>query len=407
MKTLPLFFAICMMTLLGACDREPDLKTDDQQITDTQKRLLQTSNAFGVELLKGVSATETTPGNVFLSPLSISMALGMTANGAEGTTRDAMLNALQMNGLSISDANQIFESILQTWPNIDPTVQLDIANSIWYRQGFNVLPTFEQTNQLYFNAQVSALNFDDPNTVNVINDWVSDATNDKIPTIIDDISPEHVMFLINAVYFNAPWTEAFDPKNTQKWPFYLSSGVPVQTDMMFEPLLSYSYYSDNEVEVADIPYGEGRFSFTVLLPREGVTVNDVIGSLSQAKWDNWIGSLDSNSVPLLYLPTLEMEYEIQLKEVLTALGMGIAFTDGEADFSNLADARLVISEVKHKTYLKVDEAGTEAAAATSVGIVNTSAPPSMLVNKPYLIAIRERLTGGLLFVGKIENPTAN
>lgn len=380
------------------------MKVDDNEVVASKSRLLQSSNTFGVELLKEISAQQAQPENVFVSPLSISMALGMTANGANGATRTAILEALQMGNLSISDANQIFEDILQSWPALDPDVQLNIANSIWYRQGFSILPTFEQINQLYFNAQVNALDFNDANAKNTINDWVSAETNGKIPTIVDNITPQHVMFLINAVYFNADWTQAFDPANTQAWPFRLSNGSTINTDMMFDGNLTYHYGINNEVEIADVPYEDGKFSMTVLLPREGVTVTDVLDNMSHTKWESWLMALDSTSTPTLYLPKLELDYEIKLKEVLTAMGMGIAFSEGTADFSNIAEGRLSISEVTHKTYLKVDEAGTEAAAATSVGIVLTSAPASMIVNKPYLIVIRERETNGILFIGKIENP---
>lgn len=390
---------------LASCEKKP-IDTDPVQLADAQKQLLQNSNDFGIELLKEMNTLQAeSQENIFISPLSISMALGMAANGANGSTQDAILDAMQVNTLNISDANQAYSDLRDRLPQVDRDVQVDIANSIWYRNGFNILSPFLQVNQLYYGAQVSGQDFTDPNTVNIINDWVSNNTNGTIPTIIDQITDDQVMFLINAVYFKANWTTRFDVRNTQAWPFRLSDGTVVNADMMTDPNLKYSYFADNDVEVADIPYANGAFSMTVILPGNNNTADNVINNLTTAKWNNWLNSLDTNYTPVLYLPKLELEYESSLKDVLTTLGMGEAFSPGQANFSNISDEQLYINNVKHKTYLKVDEEGTEAAGVTSIDFVTTSVPPSMLINKPYVLAIRDRESGSILFIGKIEDPT--
>lgn len=397
--------ALCMGILITSCEKKP-IDTDPVQLADAQKQLLQNSNDFGIVLLKELNALQTEEQeNIFISPLSISMALGMAANGANGNTQDAILDAMQVSTLNISDANQAYSDLRDRLPMVDPDVQVDIANSIWYRNGFNIQSPFLQVNQLYYGAQVSGQDFTDPNTVNIINDWVSNNTNGTIPSIIDQITDDQVMFLINAVYFKADWSTSFDTRNTQAWPFRLSDGTVVNADMMSEPNLTYSYFADNDVEVADIPYANGAYSMTIVLPGDNNTADNVISNLTTAKWNNWLANLDTNNAPLLYLPKLELEYERSLKDVLAALGMGVAFNPGEANFSNISDEQIYISNVKHKTYLKVDEEGTEAAGVTSIGFTTTSVPPSMLINKPYLLAIRDRESGSILFIGKIEDPT--
>lgn len=400
-----ILLALTMGLLITSCEKNP-IDTDQAQLADAQKQLLQNSNDFGIVMLKQMNNLQAeTQENIFISPLSISMALGMAANGADGSTQDAILDAMQVNTLNISDANQAYSDMKDRLPQVDPDVRVDVANSIWYRNGFSILSPFLQVNQLYYGAQVSGQDFTDPNTVNVINDWVSTNTNGLIPTIVDRISDDQVMFLINAVYFKANWTTRFDARNTQAWPFRLSDGTVVNADLMSDPNLPYSYYTDNDVEVADIPYANGAYSMTVILPSDNSTANDVINNLTTAKWNNWLTNLDTNNTPILYLPKLEIAYESSLKEPLTALGMGNAFSSSQANFSNISDQKMFINNVKHKTYLKVDEEGTEAAAVTSVDFITTSVPPSMLINKPYILAIRERESGSILFIGKIENPT--
>lgn len=402
--TTLLAIAVWLMTLMS-CEKKP-VDTDPVELADAQKQLLQSSNDFGIEMLKHMNSLQAErQENLFISPLSISIALGMAANGADGATQDGILQAMQVNTLNISDANQAYSDMMDRLPQVDPDVQVDIANSIWYRNNFSILSPFLQVNQLYYDAQVSAQNFDDPNTVNVINDWVSNSTNGTIPTIIDNITGDQVMFLINAVYFRADWTTSFDIRNTQTWPFRLSDGTVVNADMMNDPALSYAYYSDNSVEVADIPYANGAFSMTLVLPRDNYTADDVINNMISNRWNYWLANLDTNNRPILYLPKLELEYEGFLKQPLTEMGMGLAFSESDADFSNICDERIFINDVKHKTYLKIDEEGTEAAGLTSVEFVTTSVPATMLINKPYVLAIRDRESGSILFIGKIEDPT--
>lgn len=402
MRSISIVFALVILLGWMGCSKDP-VKTNGD-INEVNKSLVSSNNNFGIDLLKALNTEQAEEPNIIISPLSVSMALGMTANGANGNTRNAMLTALRFSGLSISDANQTFRDILDNMPIIDPAVDVSIANSVWHDQNFAVKQTFLQLNQLYFDAQVQALDFTDPNAKDDINNWVSNNTNGKIPTIIDQIDPNNVMFLVNAVYFQANWSKAFDPRNTNNWPFYLQDGSTINTPLMYSKNMRYAYYEDNEVQVADIPYENGVFSMTVVLPEQGNNVQGIINGLTGSKWDSWMAALDTNYRPELYLPKMELDYNTSLKEALSVLGMDVAFDPNQSDFTNIADANLYITNVQHKTYFKVDEAGTEAAGATSVGVGVTSVPPTMFVNKPFLIAIRERETGSILFIGKVGNP---
>lgn len=400
-----LVYPLAILLLFASCIKKPTNPSHEEELT-VQKRMVHGSNEFGFTALQQINDVEAAGNNVFISPLSLSMALGMTTNGAEGDTKAGMLQTLGASQLSMADVNQTMRDLRSNLLNADPAVTLNIANAIWYKQNFNIKPAFTQVNELYYDAQITGLNFNDPASKDVINNWVSNQTNGSIPALVDQIAPENIIFLTNAVYFNANWTKAFDTRNTNAWPFTLSDGSTVMADMMYTKNYPYFYYGDASVQIADIPYENGAYSFTVLLPKGSTTLNGLIQSLSQTQWDVWMDALDSTNRPGLYLPKLDLSYNVNLKEVLSAMGMSIAFSPSQADFSNIADANLYITNVTHKTRLTVDETGTEAAGGTSVGVGVTSIPSTMFVNKPFLVVIREKETGAILFVGKIENPTA-
>ncbi len=403
-------FLYCFALLFLFSCKKSELPIEDETPLDliaAQKRLVQSDNEFGIKLFKQIHQQEEADKNIFISPLSISMALGMTLNGAAGDTRTAMQTTLEHHGLTQAQINQVYRNLINRFNALDPDVRMDIANSIWYRQDFTVLQDFIQTNQQYFDAETHSLDFDDPNAKDIINQWVEAATNGKIPEIIDEIYPEHVMFLINAIYFNGFWTHAFDPQKTYPGSFQLQNGTYVTAEMMFHDSIPFNYYADNQVEAAEFTYGNGVYSMFILLPAYGSNVETLINNLTLQQWDNWLANLNNNHSLEVYMPKYEIRYEIQLKEVLSLLGMGIAFTDN-ADFSGISDAhRLMIDQVRHKTYIKVNEEGTEAAAVTSVGVSITSLPPAFYINRPFIVAIREKETGSILFIGKIMNPAEN
>ena len=335
------------------------------------------------------------------------MALGMTYNGAAGETQQAMAQTLEFQGLNLDDVNQGYRDLIDLLFGLDARIEWQLANSIWYREGFFVEPSFLDVNRTFFDAQVEALDFGAPGAADVINQWVSDGTNGRIEDIVaDPIDPTTVMFLINAIFFKGSWRNQFDKSLTRDAAFTLGDGSVVTTRMMSrQKTLDVRINRDDQVTILELPYGADAFTMTVVLPDPGVPLQSVIETLDPERWEGWISNLHGGEW-FVEMPKFSFEYEIEMSEVLRALGMGIAFIAGAADFTGINPAgRLYISEVKHKTFVQVDEEGTEAAAVTQVGIQAISAPASFVIDRPFLFAIRERLSGTILFMGKMVDPT--
>jgi len=334
------------------------------------------------------------------------MALAMTWNGAAGTTEQAMRNTLEFGDMSSQEINESFRSLIQLLTSLDPEVQFQIANSIWYRLGFDVEKNFIDINRTYFNAEVRSLDFSLPSAVDVINSWVNENTNGKIKEIIKKIDPEIVMFLINAIYFKGTWTYQFDKDETRDDWFTKPDSSQVSCKLMRQEN-DFQYFETDDFQAVDLPYGKGRFSMTVILPKPDKSVDSLIAVMNSENWAEWTGSFKKEHGTLL-LPRFKLEYEIKLNDVLKALGMEIAFEPGIADFTNInKEGGLYISEVRHKTFVKVDEEGTDAAAVTVVEIGRTSVGPHgfyMKVNRPFLFVIRENSSNTILFMGKIIEP---
>jgi len=414
MKTLQIIITlIVIISLSAACKKNsnneiPTIKT--VQLTEKQKQLIQDNNAFGFEFFKKVNAFSGSDGNLMVSPLSVSMALGMTRNGARGNTLAEMTQTLGFGTLSDQEINESYKYIIGTFSTLDPKVNLSIANSIWYRDNFTVAPGFITVNQEYFNASVTPLDFSNPASVGTINSWVNEKTNQLIPSIIDAIPANAVMYLINAVYFKGQWKYQFEASNTQPQPFYLSGGSEIQAPAMLQRA-TYPYLAASGFKAIELPYNQGNFTMTVLLPDTDKTVNDVIGQLSVENWASW-SSQFSNTDVKLQLPKFRYEYdEKNMKPILSSLGMELAFDSDNADFTGINSAGgLYISEVKHKTFIETNEQGTEAAAVTSVEVGVTSAGPGdpqplfMKIDRPFVYFIQEKSSGTILFIGTVMNP---
>jgi serpin B len=378
--------------------------------TAEEKSLLESTNRFGLKLFKEIAARQDPNDNIFISPLSVSFALGMTYNGSANETRDAMAATLEYSGLTPEEINQAYRSAIDMLTQLDPAVVFKIANSIWYRTGFPIDPAFVELNRTYFDAAVRDLDFTQPWAADTINHWVDLNTNGKIPEVIKPPIPDYiVMYLINALYFNGNWTLPFDTGSTVDFPFELIDGSTVDRPMMRTDT-TLDYFENDLFQAVDLPYGNERFSMAVLLPRPFHTVDEILEQMNDVTWANWMMSFLPRDMEL-GLPKFKFEYEITLNDVLRAMGMEIAFDQVEADFSNmvtdmnLLPGNLYIDFVLHKTFVQVDEEGTEAAAVTVVGIGVTSIGPVIMhVNRPFLFVIHEHNTGSILFMGKVVDP---
>ncbi|MCX6213189.1 serpin family protein [Spirosoma sp.] len=358
---------------------------------------------FAFDLAKQVNAQDGPAKNVFISPLSLHMALGMIMNGANGQTAQEIQKTLKLDAQTLADANATYQNLMANLPGVDPKVTLRLANSVWYRNTFTVETAFQDLLKQTFSAEISAQDFNNPATVGTINSWASQKTNGKIPKVIDQIQPDNVLFLMNALYFKGDWTTRFDAAKTTDWPFTLVSDAQTTVRMM-RLNTQLNHASRPGYTAFELPYGAGNYVMTVLLPTGNSTADVLINNLNSDEW----ALLQKNMTKSLFdigLPKFTVNYEAKLNNVLSTLGMPTAFTD-RADFTKInAQGGLLLSFVKQNTFVAVDEAGTEAAAVTTGGISTTSVQMPTLCDRPFVFVIHEKTSGAVLFVGKIADPT--
>lgn len=402
-----IFFALMLVWSCGVSDSE-DSNGLGRELTLTEKKIIEADQSFSIDIFKEIVVQDTSE-NMFISPLSISVALGMSLNGAKGDTFDEMREALVLGRTELDDINKGYNSLIELLTNADPKVVMEIANSVWTNEGFNVENEFSTALEQYFEAEAKALDFLEPTSVDVINGWVADKTHNKIETVLASIPPTAIMYLINAVYFNGTWKYAFDTESTSERRFTLLDDSFVTVDMMNQQN-SFPFLVSEEVQMVDLPYGDGMFSMTMLLPAEDIPINEFIEKdFSFEKFTGWLGRLEDDTVGV-FIPKLEIEYKVTLNNMLKSLGVETPFTQ-EADFTGInKSGELFISSVLHKTFLKMDEEGTEAAGVTVVefGVtsIGESSFPTIRFDRPYIFVLRERSSGAILFMGKIGNPLA-
>jgi len=406
MKTFKTIFSVFLIFISG-CETSSQFSDElpVRELSRTEKQIVSSADNFAFKLFKKI-ADEESDKNVFVSPLSISMALGMTLNGAEGSTFEAMRNTLLLSGITQQEINESYQSLIQHLTKMDSKVIMQIANSIWYRNTFPVKESFIEINKKYFDATIKPTNFGDPSTVNIINNWVKEATNGKIDKIVERIDPATIMFLINAIYFKGTWQYQFDKNKTKDDFFTKQSGEKIPCKMM--NIETDFYISSNDTfTMLDLPYGKGNFSMTILLPARDKTLKDVVTVLNDALWNNSIKTM-SKVKKELFMPKFKLEYKIKLNETLKALGMEIAFDPYNANFKKIYEGfgNAYISDVDHKTFVEVNEEGTEAAAVTSVTIGVTSILDNVIrLDRPFIFVIREKNSNCILFIGKLEDPS--
>ncbi|MDX9880514.1 MAG: serpin family protein [Prolixibacteraceae bacterium] len=403
------FFAaiFSLLIIAGACTNDDPIDGMPSDITLNQKsaKIVESDNQFGLELFREINETDTEGKNIMVSPLSVSLALAMAYNGAGGDTKSQMETMLHKLNLTPDEINQSYKNLVAALKSHDVKVALEIANGIFYHQDFSVKNDFLNANITYYDAEVKALDFgNSKNTLETINGWVNKKTHEKIESILDVISPNDVMVLVNAVYFNGEWTYRFEKDNTADRVFFYEDGSNrnIPTMMIKE---KFAYYEHSQFEMLELPYGGGKYSMLVFLPKEKTTVDQTIGLLTPENMTSWTGQMQIREKKV-FLPKFEFKYDNALSDDLQALGMTDAFLPGKADFKGISDIQIYISEVMHKSYIKVDERGTEAAAVTGIVFENTStgANDVFAVDRPFAFAIREKDTNAILFIGKVTDP---
>jgi serine protease inhibitor len=386
---------------------QPTEITRPSNSANMNSNLAAASNAFGFDLFQQLRRQDASK-NVFFSPLSVTVALAMTYNGAAGETKNAMARALKIEGMSHAELNHASHDLLKALKGSDPKIELAIANSLWARGGVRFNEDFLSRNRQFYGAEISTLDFSSPQAAETINRWVSASTKGKISKIIDNIDSQEVMFLINAVYFKGQWQKRFEKKLTKEQPFHLTGGQQKPVPMMAQSG-NYLYHRGDKFQAVNLPYGDGGVSLYLFLPDKGSSLDDFLKGLSFQKWEEWINNFNDTPGDVK-LPRFKLDYEETLNDSLKAVGMGVAFNPREADFSGIRPERdIYISQVKHKAVVEVNEEGTEAAAATSVGVTTTSIREprerfSFIADRPFLMAIRDSKTGAILFMGAVMEP---
>lgn len=409
--------------LLAGCNgaTDPDGAADPieelpRALTADEQAVIEASNRFGFAMVAELYGAD--PGaNLFTSPLSAHAALSMALTGARDSTLDAMRETLGFgdgDAPSIDAIRESYAGLSDLLLDLDPRVELAIGNAAWLDETFPFRAAWVDGVAEAFDARTQAVDFADPALPGEINDWVDEATAGRITEMVESLDPNEVLMLLNAIYFKGQWTDQFDPDDTRDAPFILPDGSTKTVQMMVRGEGELDVYRGPDALVADLPYGGGVFRFTVVLPPEDGSLADLVAGLDDARWNTWMAGLAEDDVPV-HMPRFTLEWEKELKDALESLGMGIAFVAGRADFGGMlaegfdpqaTGTDLHITRVKQKSFLTVNEEGTEAAAATSVGVGVTSAPMPVVVDRPFLLAIRERLSGTIFFLGAIVDPPA-
>jgi len=386
----------------AACEKDPD-QPQPMNLTRNELKVLEQGNYFGFDLF-ALLGKETPDSNICISPYSIYTALSMAANGADKQTLDEMLDLLGFQGKDVADLNNSVKNLNQVLIGKDPNTVFETANSVWYNtDGFSVYPEFTTSLQNYFSARVEGLDFSAPSALPTVNGWVKEKTHDKIDKIIEKINPDDVCFLINALYFNGKWTTGFDKDETHLDAFINASGKSSLVPTMYLKDTLNAINTD-ALHAVELPYGDGSWSMYLFLPPANVNLDDWCSQQLSEGWDNLRSEFEPVSGMEIYLPQFKLENSFELSKQLMQLGIPTAFSDA-ADFSKLGPGSLAISQVLHKTYIDVNEDGTEAAAVTAVIITRTSMPMNEIrFNHPFIFIIAEKITGSIIFVGKLMNP---
>lgn len=364
------------------------------------EEVIQGNSAFAFQLFKQLNQ-EDKEKNIFISPLSISTALTMTYQGAGTSTKEAMAKVLGYSGIENGKLNDSYRNLIPYLRQLDAKLKLSISNSVWVNEGENIQPGFLQANRDIFRASVNTLDFSQDKAADVINHWIAEATNKKIDKMIDSpIAPDIIMYLLNAIYFKGDWAQQFERKNTFESIFQTDNGSADKI-MMMSRKGKVQYGQGNNFQAVRLPYGSGKAAMYCILPAKDMALNEFIATLDSERWQAIKKSIAERDEVVLQLPRFKLEYGIKnLNQSLTSLGMGEAFTK-EADFSGIRKD-VYISRVLHKAIIEVNEAGSEAAAATAVEMkaAGVAEPLAFIADRPFLFVIADEETGTLLFLGK-------
>ncbi len=402
-------YLAALVTLLPFCAKQSAAFQDGTRKSEINIDYISAVNEFGFKLLKTLASREPEK-NIFISPVSIFYALSIINNGAAGATETSIKTALQLQEFTqdrINKSNSLLMNLLMV---PDSSAELNIANSLWLNEPFELKPEFVKDCNEQYSVETFVKDFAQPSATEEINEWVRNKTHGKIDKIIDQFKKDDLLVILNAIYFNGEWTKPFETIQTEMMPFMLLGGSEKKYPRMHQ-YGTFEYFESSEFQLVSIPYGK-RFSMCIVLPQEREGIHLFLEGLSTAGWSRATSAV-SRRYGLIGVPKYKINYAASLVDVLKSFGMSIAF-DGGADFSRMTQSSVMISDVIHKTYLDVNEEGTEAAAITLLDVCATmplrSDPPKpfeMIVDHPFFFAIVDDETGLILFVGAIVDPKSD
>jgi serpin B len=394
--------SIVSLGLLGFLS-SPAYSAAAENSSQLDTRLVSANTSFGFKLFEKL-LERSTGENIFISPTSIAMALEMTYNGARGGTQKAMAETLELQGMSLEAVNQANTDLTAALESLGD-IQLDIANSLWADKRTTFEPDFIKRNKDFYQAALRSLDFGDPvASAAAINKWVDEETRGKIREMVEDseVGMDVVLFLINAVYFKGSWTVKFDEQYTGERDFTLLDGSKKKVPMMMTKSNRFGRYQGDGFQAVSLPYGDEKVSMYIFLPDRDLSLEEFHKRLSAESWANWMSRFQKEETTVI-LPRFKLECEANLNKALKELGMGVAFSSRDADFTGMCTGRCWIDKVKHKTFVEVNEEGTEAAAATVVKM-KRGGPAPVRVDRPFFCAIRDDTTGAVLFMGCVVEP---
>lgn len=407
MKKLLLF--ACLMTLLASCSEDRgwdtpsliDNKHTDIPVTDKEIEMIENNCDFSFSLLKAIDDNSENKDCIAISPLSFSLSLSMLANGAKGETCSEILAGIGYDGCSMSDINSLNTKLLDSLPVIDKAVNVNLANSIWFNDGIEPKDDFSNTLASCYYADVFSRDFANASTLGEINQWCTRMTNGKVNSLLNYLDRRNMMLLVNSIYFEAPWNVKFGETLRGK---FTTLDNTLQDVEFFKGKQFARYYLHNKFEAIQLDYGNKAFTYTLVLPLENVSVDECLDELASGACDKLVNSYVGYSSVVLTMPKYEVEFKISANVALRSLGIDKPFVEG-ADFSGIYDGSfLKVGDVVHACSFKVDKDGTEAAAATAIGLVN-GVPPTLereiVVDRPFLFFVQEQSSGAMLFVGKV------
>ncbi len=385
--------------IIATPERDTDTEDVHLSLSDAQRDIVGRNNAFALQFFNQARSL----GSTVISPLSAAYLMGMLANGADGGTRQEILKAIGCEGIAVNELNALYKELLEKAGRLDRQTTVSIANYIAVNQQYRLRPAFVETMKDSYRAGVESMDFSKPSTLKRINGWCAKQTDGMIPTIIDQTDPAAVSYLLNAIYFNGTWEKKFKTRDTHEEPFH-GYTRNIQKVKMMHQRNKFQYAEMAGYRAVVLPYGNGTYRMTVLLPDEDKSISDMMATINTQSLDTLRDRMETCKVNLK-LPQFTTETKLSLNGIISTLGAPTIFSPVEADFSRFADGRFYVSQMLQKAKIEVSEEGTKAAAVTAAVMLTSALPMEyrnveFIADRPFVYTISDSQSGALLFIGQ-------